>query len=107
MHISLTDNANRAIQQLPTLHSMQVALPDDQLVVKFVTNASTAMWLQDLVTESISGSVVPLAMFTVEFTPSFSSFLPASSQMSTKSIHLLSSVKPGSCQICVILAFQV
>ena len=33
------------------------------MVVKFVTNASGAMWLPNLVTESISGSVVPLAMF--------------------------------------------
>ena len=31
----------------------------------FATNASGAMLLPNLVTESISGSVVPLAMFTV------------------------------------------
>ena len=35
------------------------------LVVKFATNASGAMWLPNLVTESISGSVVPLAMFKI------------------------------------------
>ena len=38
------------------------------LVVKFTTNASGAMWLPNLVTESISGSVVPLAMFCSNFT---------------------------------------
>ena len=33
------------------------------MVVKFDTNASGAMWLPNLVMESISGSVVPLAIF--------------------------------------------
>ena len=39
------------------------------LVVEFVTNASDAMLLPNLVqvTESISGSVVPLAMFERKF----------------------------------------
>ena len=58
----------------PNLQLMQVAPSGGQiyylckwghLVVKFVTNASGAMLLPNLiqVTESISGSVVPLAMF--------------------------------------------
>ena len=41
------------------------------MVVKFDTNASGAMWLPNLVTESISGSVVPLAMFPKCMGPSF------------------------------------
>ena len=56
------------------MQTMQMALPDDNilnhskschLVAKFATNASVAMLLPNLVqfTESISGSVVPLAMF--------------------------------------------
>ena len=78
----LTDNANRAIQGditwWPTLQTMQVAPPEDQilnqsklchLVAKFATNASGAMLLPGLIqaTESISGSVVPLAMFAFTF----------------------------------------
>ena len=60
----------------PTLEPMQVAPPDDQilsqskwcrLVAKFASNASGVMLLPNLiqVTESISESVVPLAMFTI------------------------------------------
>ena len=58
----------------PTLQTMQMVPPDDQifntcklrhLVAKYATNASSAMLLLNLiqVTESISGSVVPLSMF--------------------------------------------
>ena len=75
-----TDNANREIQGNV---AMQVARPGSQLwkqckwrhlinkfstnpsCAKFATNASGAIWWANLVqvTESISGSVVPLAMF--------------------------------------------
>ena len=51
----LTDNAKRAIQGNEAMQAMH----------KFATNVSGAMLLPSLiqVTESISGSVVPLAMF--------------------------------------------
>ena len=64
-------NASGAIWW-PKLQLMQVASSCGQicnlckwchLVAKFATNASGAMLLPSLVTESISGSVVPLAMF--------------------------------------------
>ena len=75
-----TDNANRAIQGnacnptwWPTCETMLVA--HDQIfnqsklchqVAKFATNASGAMLLPNLVqVTSISGSVVPLAMFFI------------------------------------------
>ena len=56
------------------MQTMQMVPPDDQILIqsklghlfaKFATNASVAMLLLNLiqVTESISGSVVPLAMF--------------------------------------------
>ena len=67
----LTDNDNRAFQRNVAMH---VTLPGGQLwnqckwchlVAKFATYASGVMLLLNLiqVTESISGSVVPLAMF--------------------------------------------
>ena len=91
----LTDNANRAIQGnvamhatwWPTLETLQGTSPDDQilnqfarnqkmliwshLVAKYATNASSAMLLLNLiqVRESISGSVVPLAMFLAIYRP--------------------------------------
>ena len=67
----LTDTVNRAIQGNVAMEVMQ---PGGQLwkqckwrhlVAKFGTNASVDMLLLNLiqVTETISGSVVPLAMF--------------------------------------------
>ena len=56
----------------PNLQLMQVAPSGGQifnnckwrhLVVKIATNASGPIWWPNLITESISGSVVPLAMF--------------------------------------------
>ena len=63
-------NASNAIWW-PTWEAMQVAPADDtilnqcHLVDKFANDASSALLLPNLVqvTESISGSVVPLAMF--------------------------------------------
>ena len=68
----LTDNVNRAIQGNVAMQEVRPGgwsnvqlMQVRHLVVKFATTASCVMWLPNLVqvTESISGSVVPLAMF--------------------------------------------
>ena len=55
--------------KIPTPYLLIMPKGQSKLVGKFVTNSSGALLLLNLfqVTESISGSVVPLAMFLHEF----------------------------------------